>query len=234
MENRVIKYVFFDLGLTLVENSMPKRYRKAMSASGFDISEEQAAEVYHLANKFFMRERQGELGKGNRKCFVDYVTCVCKLAGDETKALQVIGHLEKMEKPVWKAFDYTVEVLEELKKHGVGLGLISNWDSTCRDVLAENGLDKLLDVIVVSSEENVEKPEASIFEKAIALAEINPWECIYVGDNYYDDAVGSAKLGIESFIINSPDYFGIEELKGKNVNIISDIREIPVKIGLHN
>lgn len=234
MENRTIKYVFFDLGLTLVENAMPERYQKAMSESGFAITVERAAEIYHLANKFFMRERQGELGKGSRKCFEEYVTCVCALAGDEKKAGQVIENLVKMEKPVWKAFDFTQKVLMDLRKGGFGVGLISNWDSTCRSVLADNGLDRLLDVIVISSEEEVEKPEARIFEKAVSLAGIEPKECIYVGDNYYDDGVGSAKLGIESFIINPDGYLGIEELREKDVNIISDIREIPEKLGLYH
>ena len=87
---------------------------------------------------------------------------------------------------------------------------------------------------MISSEEEVEKPEARIFEKAVSLAGIEPKECVYVGDNYYDDGVGSAKLGIESFIINPDGYLGIEELREKDVNIISDIREIPEKLGLYH
>ena len=229
----MIKYVFFDLGLTLVENHMPQRYQKALAVSGLEVSGQRAEELYHLANKYFMRERQGELGKGSRQCFVDFMTYICEQAGDKSKTEEVIKQLEKMEHSVWEKFDYTKAVLEEIRRHGIHTGLISNWDSSCRSVLKENGLEQLLDVVVVSSEENVEKPEAAIFVKALQRAEVMPEECIYVGDNYYDDAVGSAKLGIKSYIINGfPDYFGIEELKDKKVDIISDIRELPVKLGL--
>ncbi|MGN1177229.1 MAG: HAD family hydrolase [Roseburia sp.] len=228
----MIRYVFFDLGLTLLENSMPERYRKVMAAIGLSISPKRAQEVYHLTNKYFMRERPGEMGKNNRRCFEDYVTYICCLAGDESKTPEVIKQLAAEEKPVWKAFPYTLPVLEELRQKGIKIGLISNWDNTCRNVLKDNGLDSLLDVIVISSEENIEKPDKRIFQKALTLAEIAPEECIYVGDNYYDDAVGAGQLGIRSFIINPPDYLGIEELKEEKITIITDIREIPLKLEL--
>ena len=226
----MIKYIFFDLGLTLVENHMAERYRMALEVSGICTTPEQAETIYHLANKYFMRERPGSLGKGDRRVFEEYVSCVCELAGDTTKKYAVIKALQEMERPEWKAFPYTNEVLSHLKEQVIGLGLISNWDNSCRQVLKDNGLDQYLDPIIVSSEEGMEKPDERIFAKALAAVNITSEECIYVGDNYYDDAVGSAKLGIRSYIINPSNYLGIEELREKEVNVISDIREILGKI----
>lgn len=209
---------------------MAERYRKALEISGICMTPEQAEAIYHLANKYFMRERQGSLGKGDRSVFEEYVTCVCELAGDAAKKDAVIKVLQEMDAPQWKVFPFTIEVLSRLKEQGIGLGLISNWDGTCRQVLKDNGLDQYLDPIIISSEEEMEKPDERIFAKALEAANIKSEECIYVGDNYYDDAVGSAKLGIRSFIINPANYLGIEELREKDVNVISDIREIPDKI----
>ena len=192
----VIRYVFFDLGLTLVENGMPERYRKAMEARGISLSSQKAGEIYHLANKYFMRERPGEMGKGNRRCFEDYVAYICWLAGNESKAPEVIRQLTEGEKPVWKAYPYTLPVLRELKKKGIKTGLISNWDNTCREVLEDNGLDSMLDVIVISCEENIEKPDKRIFQKALALADIGPEECIYVGDGGSRELETARKLGM--------------------------------------
>ena len=121
-------------------------------------------------------------------------------------------------------------IVTNLKEQGFKMGLISNWDDSCRNVLRDNGLETYLEPIIISSEIGIEKPDKRIFEKALAEAGVKAEECLYVGDNYYDDAVGAAKLGISSFIINPADYFGIEELRDKKVNIISDIREIPCKI----
>lgn len=227
----MVKYVFFDLGLTLVENQMPQHYMEALNFCGFHITRQMAARIYHLANKYFMRERQGELGKGNRQCFEDYVTLVCEIAGNKEKAPLVINALDKMNRPVWRSFSFTFPVLETLKANGIGTGLISNWDLNCRQVLKENGLYDYLNPIIVSSEEQVEKPEQRIFEIALEKAGVKPEECIYVGDNYYDDAVGSAKLGIKCYIINPADYLGIEEIKGTDTEIIADIREVLDKLG---
>ena len=49
-------------------------------------------------------------------------------------------------------------------------------------------------------------------------------ECIYVGDNYYDDAVGSLKVGMKALIINRFGTLGVEEIR--NCNLISDISEV--------
>ena len=225
-EESVIKFVFFDLGLTLVENGMPERYREAMEKCGIFVSGERAADIYHLTNKYFMRERQGEMGKGNPKVFEDYVSFACALAGNPAKVDAVRKELLKQAESVWSAFPYTVSVLQGLRQRGLGIGLISNWDSSCRKVLAENDLMELLDVVVISSEEKVEKPDARIFEEALSRAGVSGEDCLYVGDNYYDDGVGAAKVRMKSLIINPPDYLGIEELKEKGITVISDIREI--------
>ena len=76
--------------------------------------------------------------------------------------------------------------------------LISNWDPSCRSVLEQNGLTPYLDPILVSSEVGVEKPDRRIFEKALELSGEDPRECLYVGDNYYDDGVGALKWGWRS------------------------------------
>ena len=51
----MVKQIFFDLGLTLVHNDMPRRYQTALKEIGYDISLSQAERAYHLANKYFMR-----------------------------------------------------------------------------------------------------------------------------------------------------------------------------------
>ena len=92
-------------------------------------------------------------------------------------------------------------------------GLISNWDPSCRSVLEQNGLTPFLDPIVVSSEVGVEKPDRRIFEKALELSGEDPRNCLYVGDNYYDDGVGASQVGMAFCILNPPDRLGIPELE---------------------
>lgn len=62
----MIQRVFFDLGLTLAESDVPQGYVEHLARLGHPVSLEEAQRAYHLANKFFMRERQGALGKGQQ------------------------------------------------------------------------------------------------------------------------------------------------------------------------
>ena len=56
------------------------------------------------------------------------------------------------------------------------------------------------------------------------LAGVEPSECLYVGDNYYDDAVGASAAGMRTLLINPPGRLGIEELKFPDV--IESIQDV--------
>lgn len=72
----------------------------------------------------------------------------------------------------WRLIPGAPDLLAELRQRGIHTGLISNWDSTCRRVLAETGLNKLLDTVVISSEIGMEKPDPGIFETALRMADV--------------------------------------------------------------
>ncbi len=209
----MIKRVFFDLGLTLAESDVPRRYAERFSRLGHPVTGEQAQRAYHLANKYFMRERPGELGRHGPTTLRDFLQRVCM----ELEVPQLGEALFRLtlEDPLpakWSAFPFAGEVLRQLRERGVKTGLISNWDPSCRGVLKETGLAPYLDPIVVSSEVGAEKPDPRIFRQALELSGDSPEQCLYVGDNYYDDGVGAAQVGMEFCILNPPGRLGIEEL----------------------
>lgn len=210
----MIKRIFFDLGLTLVEHDAPARYAELLGGLGRPTGVEEARWAYHLANKYFMREQPGKLGRGDPDTQRAFLLRVCReLRAPELAEPLLEGMLRSPRPPRWRCFPFTQEVLVRLQKEGYALGLISNWDASCREVLRENGLNKLLDPIVVSWEAGVEKPDRRIFEHALSLCGEAPEECLYVGDNYYDDDVGAAAAGMACCILNPPGMLGIEELR---------------------
>lgn len=95
---------------------------------------------------------------------------------------------------------------------GIKTGLISNWDLSCRAVLEKNKILSRLNCVVVSEEVGAEKPDKKIFEEALKLTGANPDECFYVGDNYYDDYIGSQKVSMPCAIINYQGKLGIKEV----------------------
>ena len=50
------------------------------------------------------------------------------------------------------------------------------------------------------------------FEIALDRAGVSADQCVYVGDNYYDDAIGSRAVGMQALIINRFGKLGVEEI----------------------
>ena len=68
------------------------------------------------------------------------------------------------------------------------------------------------------------KPDSRIFELALQKEDISARQCRYIGDNYYDDALGSRKVGMQALILNRFGKLGVEEIEDCPViNRLSDI-----------
>lgn len=224
----VLKYVFFDLGYTLVYTKREKIFRDIILTMDKNADIEEIKIAYHLADKFFMREHKGLLCKSKEEFMPHYLKKLLEILhmqADESILLSKINEREQRSKKIWYTYDRTISVLTTLKQNSIKVGLISNWDKTSREVLKQNNLDNLLDEIVISSEVGYLKPQKEIFDLALKKANIKSQECLFVGDNYYDDIVGSSKVGMESLLINPYERIGIEELNYSH--IISNISELP-------
>lgn len=222
-----ISYIWFDMGYTLVYTERETTYQKALEKLGFDRSLEEIERAFHLLDKKFMRDYQGVLG-GKEGTFLPwYLGALNYELGvniDISKIQSTWIDLQEDNAKGWIGYEFIHDALQDLRDSGFKLGMISNWDQTARDVIRNNGIHKYLDHIVISSEVGFEKPDPRIFEAAFELAGVKPKECLYIGDNYYDDGVGSKKVGMDFLIINRFGRLGIEELK--DCTIIKDISEI--------
>ncbi len=103
----------------------------------------------------------------------------------------------------WQPFPDTVGVLQTLHAAGVPIAVVSNigWDP--RPVLRRYAVDDCVDVLVLSDERGVLKPDPEIFLAACADLGVAPAECVMVGDNPDADG-GSTALGIR-FVLVSAD-----------------------------
>ena len=66
---------------------------------------------------------------------------------------------------------------------GIKLGLVSNFDTRLRPLLAGLGLTNLFDTIIVSAEEGFEKPNPLLFERACERMGVLPHQTVHVGDD---------------------------------------------------
>jgi putative hydrolase of the HAD superfamily len=209
-------FIWFDMGYTLVYMQRERTYRQALRHFGHDISIEDLEREFHLTDKLFMREYPGVFLKPRGVYMPWFLGTLNYRLGISVDVCKIDKHWHGIQREVenyWLPFDGVHETLETLKQASCGLGIISNWDHTARDILNSAELSEYFDHIITSYEVNCKKPDPEIFQIALDRAGVSAAECIYVGDNYYDDAVGSRAVGMQALIVNRFGRLGIEEIE---------------------
>ena len=91
-------------------------------------------------------------------------------------------------------------MLDELRRHDLKIGLISNGQRDLEEFAEHHALD--VDVAVGSKTHGRVKPHASIFQAAIRALDVRPDEVAMVGDSYEDDIEGARALGIRAILLD--------------------------------
>lgn len=99
---------------------------------------------------------------------------------------------------------YAVKLIQRLKRAGLKVALISNTEAALTRIdLYDVGMESVFELIILSSDIGIEKPDPRIFLKALNELHLTPDEVVYIGDNQIDDIQGSAAAGIRSILITN-------------------------------
>jgi putative hydrolase of the HAD superfamily len=101
----------------------------------------------------------------------------------------------------FRAYPEVPDALRALRARGLRLVVVSNWDRSLHEVLAETGLAEHLDGAVTSAETGAAKPAPAVFERGLALAEAAAAEALHAGDGVDDDVRGARAAGIEPVLV---------------------------------
>lgn len=169
----MIKWIFFDLGSTLVDETEAYDHRAREMIAGTDISFQQ-----------FDDARIALARKG--------------LDGNSA-AISFFG----LTKTPWHSEDElpypdTHSTLAALLDRGYRLGIIANQNSGTRERLEKWELLKFFDVVVASSDVGYSKPDIKIFEKAFELADCTADDSLMVGDRLDNDMIPAKALGMKT------------------------------------
>jgi len=110
--------------------------------------------------------------------------------------------LGDFEQEAWNSctlFPGAAAVLAELRARGYKLGVITNgedWSQMRK--LRVTGLVPLVDLIVISGNEQIKKPDPLIFTRAAERLAVRPDECAYVGDHVCNDIYGAGAVGMKT------------------------------------
>jgi len=94
-------------------------------------------------------------------------------------------------------------VLEELRRYGLRLALVSNTGRELGAFVRHHLLD--VDVAIASRAHGRTKPHPSIFEAALAALDVEAAEAVMVGDSLEDDIEGAALVGLPGILIDRDD-----------------------------
>lgn len=170
---RQAKYLFFDVGSTLVDETEAYNHRIRDAIAGTDVSFE---EFEKTRNAFSKQNKKGDLA-----------------------ALEYYG----LKKTPWhkedeRLYPQTRKLLAYLKKRGFRLGVIANQSFGTAERLANWGILQYFDWILASAEEGVAKPEPELFRRALARACCAPSEALMIGDRLDNDISPAKKLGMRT------------------------------------
>lgn len=107
--------------------------------------------------------------------------------------------LEVKNIPYQKINSQVIKMLQELRKRGLEIGLVSNCSAEETDGLFLCSLFPLIDVMVLSYREGLSKPQPEIYELACQRLGIHPSEAIFIGDGGANELVGAEKAGIKAY-----------------------------------
>ncbi len=202
----VARWIFFDIGSTLVDETEAYDHRAREMIEKTDIT------FSAFDSKRIELAKQGFDGN--------------------SEAIQYFG----LKKTPWhsedeKPFADAWETLETLKERGYRLGVIANQTAGTAQRLDAWGLLKYFDVVAASAELGVAKPDKLIFEKAFEMAGCQPHDSVMVGDRLDNDILPAKALGMRTVWIRKGLSIYQHIDIGKNhadwiIENLSDLKEI--------
>ena len=167
-----VKWLFFDIGSTLVDESLVYEYIFGGIA---DASGKSTEYIYDKAMEFYRQNKKGD-----------------------KEVTEMLG----VKAPAWdtkreRLYPDTEEVLINLHEK-YKIGVIANQMYGTEERLETFGIRRFIDVVVASAEEGVEKPDRRIFEIAFERARCSPEEAVMIGDRIDNDIVPAKKLGMKT------------------------------------
>lgn len=93
-------------------------------------------------------------------------------------------------------------LLHRLSKHYL-LGVVSNthYAPIVHQLITKMGLTEILEVVTLSIDVGVPKPNPEIFQLTLAALDLTAAQVVYIGDSYESDYRGARNAGIDCYLI---------------------------------
>ncbi len=208
----MIRAAYFDAAGTLFDSREPigRSYSRIAREFGVDASEAEIAarfrQVFHAAEglAFGPGLRADEVRRLEREWWRARVAATFEPFGrfDDFDAY-FAALFEYFADPAhWQAFPEASATLDRLKKHGLKLGVISNFDYRLYRILDGLHLAQYFDSISISSEVGYAKPRREIFDAALGRLGASARESIHIGDSEHLDYAAAGAAGLVAVLVD--------------------------------
>jgi putative hydrolase of the HAD superfamily len=199
----VLKAVLFDVDFTLFRPGPelgPEGYRRVGERHGLALEPDRYVEARTAAIEELQRNH--ELVHDDEIWIAFTEQIVIGMGGDPARAracaTDMVREWERHEN--FTLYDDALPALDELRRHDLKIGLISNGQRDLAEFAQHHALD--VDAMVGSRAHGRVKPHRSIFEAALRALDVGPNEVAMVGDSYEDDIEGARALGIRAILLD--------------------------------
>jgi putative hydrolase of the HAD superfamily len=108
---------------------------------------------------------------------------------------------------LWQVYADVEPALAELKRRGLKLGVLSNFDSRLYDVLRACDLERFFDSVHVSTLAGAAKPDPAIFRSALSYYAVEARQAWHVGDSLREDYEGATAAGLNAVLLDRDNSF---------------------------
>ena len=199
----VLRAVLFDVDFTLFRPGPelgPEGYRRVGERHGLDLDPERYVQARIDSIEALARERDLVHDEEVWIAFTEQI--VLGMGGEPNGAracaVDMVREWERHEN--FSLYEDALPVLDELRRHGLKIGLISNGQRDLEEFAEHHLLD--VDTVVGSKAHGRIKPHASIFVAALEALGVSADETVMVGDSYEDDIEGARRLGIRAILLD--------------------------------
>jgi putative hydrolase of the HAD superfamily len=220
-EERDLAAVTLDATGTLIHSPrLGDVYAEVLARHGYDVTAQRAAELVRTAwQELGLRVGRAEdrfaIHRGGaRGWWRELLERFCAHLGAPPPSRFAAAELYDRfaRAAAWEVYPDVVPALEALRRDGLRLAVIANWDERLPGLLRELGLGRFFDTVVTSQGAGVEKPHPLIFQVALGLLELQADEVLHVGDRRLEDVEGAEAVGMRALWLDRRGQGGIATL----------------------
>lgn len=206
--------VTFDVTGTLIHPPrVPEIYAEVLSRHGIRAPVERVAELFPLVlEEMSCRvspgvDRYRAHPDGPQGWWKDLLNRLCRYLEQPEPSPFAAAELYHRfsQREAWEIYPDVRPTLEALRRRGLALAVISNFDDRLGRLLTHLDLVRYFDAVVFSFTLGVEKPDGRLFRHTLELLRVSPAEALHVGDRPREDVEGALGVGMAALWLDRSD-----------------------------